>query len=101
MRPDNLFNLQVLDRAIRSAAGGRFFHAVFITSKGKRREMSCRLGVKKHLVNPEDRKRAVYPQAFNGNLTVWDTGKQGYRSIPLARLKSITINGTCHEMEVR
>ena len=101
LRPENLFNLEVLSKAIRSAAGGTFFHACFITSKGKRREMTCRLGVKRYLVNTPVPASEYKARPFNGTLTVWDATVKDYRTIPLKRLESVTIKGTRHTMEVR
>ena len=76
-------------------SNGKIMNVLFVKrTDGQLREMVCRTGVTKHLKGG--------PAAYNFDekhlLPVFDmqveAGKNGYRSIPLESVRSITINGT-------
>lgn len=74
--------------AIRNSAG-RFFGCTFIKANGERRVMWCRYAtveeVKEHRERP-------------GLLTVHDFEKKAWRSIPIARLQELRIDGKTEEV---
>lgn len=69
---------------------GHIFSVTFVKrTTGELREMTCRLGVKKHLKGGEK----SFSDKEKNLLTVFDMTKQGYRSIPLENIVHIKING--------
>lgn len=73
---------------------GRVFRASFIRVDGSLREGVFRLGVTRHLRGGTKK----YDAAAKRLLTVFDMAKQGYRSIALDRLISVTVNGERFEI---
>lgn len=69
--------------------GNRVFGAVFTKRDGTRRTGSFRLGVKRHLTGVG----SSYDRKSRGHLTVFDMNRQGYRTIRLDSLESITVGG--------
>ena len=90
----------LVTKEIKRLIGNRgIFGCTFIKKDGSIRTGSFRLGVKKNLTG--------IGQAYNPeescNLIVYDMNKRGYRTIPLDRVISFTINGnkiggTAHAM---
>jgi len=70
-------------------AGNQIFSAVFIKKNGERREMVCRLGVKKHLKGGE----LAYDAKARNLLPVFDMQKEAYRMININTLVELKING--------
>jgi len=78
-----------LFQSVLESTKGKFFGVTFIKADGSSRNMTCRLGVHKHVsggglkYNPRER----------GNVIVWDTSIKGYRTIKLDRLVSLRFSG--------
>jgi len=70
------------------STGGKFFSVVFEKKDKSVREMTCRLGVQKHLKGGESTLTA-YPQY----VTVFDVEKEDYRAINLDTLLQIKTGG--------
>lgn len=68
---------------------GKIFNAIFVKKNGELREMTCRLGVTKHLKGGE---RAYNPSDYD-LVCVFDMQAEGYRSINLNTLQTLTIGG--------
>ena len=68
---------------------GKIFGVSFTKKDGSNREMTARLGVKKHLKGGE---RVYNPEDYN-MLFVFDTHKEGYRTIPFDRLLEVRFKG--------
>jgi hypothetical protein len=69
---------------------GQIFSVEFIKrTTGELRRMVCRLGVKKHLKGGT----AAYDAKEHNLLTVFDMEKNGYRSIPVEAVLSLTVHG--------
>ena len=70
-------------------ADGRIFGVSFIKrSTGELRHMRARVGVKSHLRGG----KKGYDAEVKNLLTVFDVDANGYRSIPLEGIQSLTIN---------
>lgn len=75
--------------------GGKIFKVVFTKKDGTERVMVCRRGVKSHLkggvlrYNPKD----------YDLITVFDMQKKQYRSINMATIKEITVQGETYSVE--
>jgi hypothetical protein len=80
--------MQELIKTIKEEIGGKFFSVSFIKKDGTLREMTCRLGVTKHLKGGELKHN---PSDF-GHLVVFDLQKQAYRTINLNTLKKIKLD---------
>ena len=78
-----------LFQSVVQSTRGRFFGVTFVKADGSLRNMTCRIGVSKHVsgrglkYNPTDR----------GNVIVWDTSVKSYRTIKLDRLISLRFSG--------
>lgn len=71
-------------------ADGRFFSVTFIKrTTGESRHMQARLGVTKRLKGGAKQ----YDDAGKNLLTVFSTDANGYRSIPIDLIQSITVKG--------
>ena len=70
---------------------GQFFTVEFVKKDGTLRKMNCRTGVKKYLVK-NGRTIKTTPAIENGILKVYDV-KNGYRSINIDTIKTISIGG--------
>lgn len=68
---------------------GRIFSVSFHKKDGTLREMTARLGVKKHLKGGT----LSYNPKEHNNLIVFDMVKKGYRTIPFDRVISLKANG--------
>ena len=68
---------------------GKIFSVSFTKKDGSNREMTARLGVTKHLTG----KGRVYNPADYNMLCVFDTHKEGYRTIPFERLLEVRFRG--------
>tara|TARA_R110000824_G_C15152316_1_gene671159 strand:+ start:1017 stop:1292 length:276 start_codon:yes stop_codon:yes gene_type:complete len=68
---------------------GKIFSVSFTKKDGSHRDMTARLGVTKHLKGGE---RAFNPDDYN-MLFVFDTHKEGYRTIPFDRLLELRFRG--------
>lgn len=74
-------------------ADSRFFNVEFIKrSTGELRTMQARLGVKKHLEGGSK----AYDDKTKNLLTVFSTDANGYRSIPIDLIQSMTVKGTTY-----
>ena len=67
----------------------QFFAVVFLNKNGELRPMNCRLGVKKHLKGG----KLSYNAEARNNLIVFDMQKEGYRTINLDTLITISMKG--------
>ena len=65
------------------------FSVVFLKKNGELRPMTCMLGVKKHLKGG----RLTYNPKERNNLIVFDMQKEGYRTINLDTLITISMKG--------
>ena len=65
------------------------FAVVFLKKSGELRPMNCRLGVKKHLKGG----KLSYNAEARNNLIVFDMQKEGYRTINLDTLITISMKG--------
>lgn len=75
-------------KAILQTAGSHIFHVTFVKKNGDIREMTCKLGVVKHL------KGGASTTAHKTNLlTVFDMNAKGYRSVNLDTVISAKIDG--------
>lgn len=68
---------------------GKIFSVSFTKKDGSHRDMSARLGVKKHL---RGGKASFNPNDYN-MLFVFDVHKEGYRTIPFERLLEVRFKG--------
>lgn len=68
---------------------GKVFSVTFIKKDGTERDMTCRLGVTKHLKGGEQ----AYDPAEHDLICVFDMIKEGYRSISLNTLKRVKVEG--------
>lgn len=80
--------------ALMRQTNGHVFSVTFIKKDGSERDMTCRLGVKKHLRGGE---RAYDPADYD-LLCVFDMAKEAYRSISLNTLKRVKVEGTEYEV---
>lgn len=82
-------------------APGRIFGVKFTKrSDGSVREMQCRLGVRKHLVGTiDDGLKKEDVDVRSQLLTVFDTVKKDYRSIPVDAVIEIKMNGVTYPIE--
>lgn len=71
----------------RRLVGNKFFTATFVKANGETRRMTARLGVRKYLRGTGASKQT------RGLVTVWDCGKQSYRSFHLSAVRSLRANG--------
>jgi hypothetical protein len=79
---------------IKKAAKKEIVSGVFIKKDGSERTMTFRLGVRKNLQGGENKvERLDRPY-----MTVFDMQKDGYRTVNLRTLKSITVNGVTYEV---
>ena len=79
---------------IKKTAKKGIISGVFIKKDGSERTMTFRLGVKKNLKGGENKvERLDRPY-----LTVFDMQKDGYRTVNLRTLKSITVNRVKYEV---
>lgn len=84
----NIITIENAAKLIKST-NGRIFSASFVKKDGSSREMTCRLGVKKHLKGGE----LAYDPSEYDLMTVFDLQKNQYRMINLDTITSITVNG--------
>lgn len=76
-------------------SSGRIFCVEFVPrTKNELRQMTCRLGVRRHLKNGP----AAYKPAEKGLVWVFDMTKQAYRSIPTEGLLRVKIDGEWQEV---
>tara|TARA_R110002073_G_scaffold144222_3_gene296295 strand:+ start:2732 stop:3010 length:279 start_codon:yes stop_codon:yes gene_type:complete len=68
---------------------GKIFSVSFTKKDGSHRDMTARLGVTKHLTG---KGRVYNPDDYN-MLCVFDTHKEGYRTIPFERLLEVRFKG--------
>ena len=69
---------------------GKIFGVSFTKKDGSRRDMTARLGVKKHL------KGGTSCNTNKSMLPVYDLKAKGYRNINLESLQSVIVNGVNH-----
>lgn len=74
---------------IKKTIGNKIFSVEFIKKDGTVREMTCRLGVTKHLKGGE----LKHDANALGHLVVFDMQKQAYRTINFNTLKRIKLEG--------
>ena len=82
-------------KQIRALVGSKIFSVVFEKKDGTLREMTCRLGVKKHLKVGE----LSYDPEEKNYLVVFDMQSEGYRTININTLKKIKFEGVTYEIE--
>jgi hypothetical protein len=81
--------LELAKSAIENS-NGRIFSVKFLKKDGTVRDMTCRLGVKKHVKGVG----LNYCPQEHDLITVFDMGKKDYRSVPLdSSLLLVKING--------
>ena len=73
---------------------GKIFSVSFTKKNGEPREMTARLGVKKHLTG----KGRVYNPSDYNILCAFDTHKKGYRTIPFERLLEVRFRGKKYDV---
>jgi len=83
-----------LNEIVELTKNGNIFSAVFIKKNGERREMVCRLGVKKHLKGGQ----LAYDAKGRNLLPVFDMQKEGYRMINVNTLVQLKINGKTYKL---
>ena len=83
-----------LNEIVELTKNGNIFSAVFIKKNGERREMVCRLGVKKHLKGGQ----LAYDAKGRNLLPVFDMQKEGYRMININTLVQLKINGKTYNL---
>jgi hypothetical protein len=83
-----------LNEIVELTKNGNIFSAVFIKKNGERREMVCRLGVKKHLKGGS----LAYDAKGRNLLPVFDMQKEGYRMININTLVQLKINGKTYKL---
>ena len=83
-----------LNEIVELTKNGNIFSAVFIKKNGERREMVCRLGVKKHLKGGQ----LAYDAKSRNLLPVFDMQKEGYRMINVNTLVQLKINGKTYNL---
>lgn len=81
-------------KKFKSLVGNKIFTVSFIKKDGTERKMTCRFGVKKHLQGGE----LKYNPEKLGYLTVYDLQSEGYRTINVNTLKSLTFSGVTYEL---
>jgi hypothetical protein len=74
--------------------GGRFFTAVFKKQDGSKRVMNGRTGVKRYLKGGVN--RVVKPS--NSYITMFDVHARGYRTLNLATLEELHLNGAVYKV---
>lgn len=74
------------------ALGGKFFRVQFIKKDGTLRDMTCRLGVKKHLKGGEP----AFDAEARNMIFVWDVESKGYRTINFETVQSIVVDEVFH-----
>lgn len=70
-------------------SNGRIMNIVFIKKDGTRRSMNCRLGVHKGVTG----KGMRYYPILKGLLTVYDMGKNDFRTVNLKTIERVKISG--------
>jgi hypothetical protein len=80
---------------IKKELGSKIFSVSFYKKDGTLREMTCRLGVTKHLKGGE---LSHNPSDF-GHLIVYDMKSEGYRTINLNTLVKIKFEGKEYNFE--
>ena len=84
---------QAIVTAVREKVGSTIFHIVFIKrTNGEVRHMNCRLGVSKGVTGVG----MAYDPIKKGLLTVYDTDKQAYRSVPLDGVAYAKVRGVLY-----
>ena len=73
---------------------GQMFSVTFLKKDGTVREMTARLGVKKHLAGGE----LKFDAEGRGYLPVFDMGQKDYRMINLNTLMTVKMDGTLYRV---
>jgi hypothetical protein len=73
---------------------GKFFTAVFKKKDGSKRVMNGRIGVTRYLKGGEN--KVVRPD--NSYITMFDVHAQGYRTLNLATLEELHLNGAVYKV---
>lgn len=81
-------------KKIKELVGSKIFSVTFTKKDGTLREMTCRVGVKKHLKGGELK---YNPEELN-YLTVFDMQAQDYRTININTLKKIKVDGVEYDL---
>ena len=68
---------------------GKIFNVTFVQLNGNIRNITARLGVKKHLKN----KGFSHDPVSKGNLTVYSLSDEGYRTVKIGNILRIKCNG--------
>jgi len=83
------------ERKIRNT-NGKIFTVVFTKrTTGERREMNCRMKVKKHLKGGGP----AYNFKKKNLISVYDLGKEGYRCIPIEGITHLRVGGKSFKVE--
>lgn len=85
---------ETLRSIIKELAGGTIFGCTFTKKNGEVRDMTCRLGVKKHLRGGE----LPFCPVEKGLLPVYDLQKEGYRMINLNTITELRIGGNVYRL---
>ena len=88
---------EALVEAIRDTKG-KIFNVMFVKKDGTLRDMTCRVGVKKHASGTQPEISATRKKTLNGKqmVTVYDMSKKGYRVINTHSL----VHFKCGEIEL-
>lgn len=70
-------------------SNGRIMNIVFTKKEGTLRSMNCRLGVKKGVTG----KGMRYYPILKGLLTVYDMGKNDFRTVNLKTIQRVKVSG--------
>jgi hypothetical protein len=81
-------------KQIKELVGSKIFSVTFVKKDGTLREMTCRVGVTKHLKGGELK---YSPESLN-YLTVFDMQAQDYRTININTLKKIKVDGVEYDL---
>jgi hypothetical protein len=81
-------------KQIKELVGSKIFSVTFVKKDGTLREMTCRVGVTKHLKGGELK---YSPESLN-YLTVFDMKAQDYRTININTLKKIKVDGVEYDL---
>ncbi len=84
-----------LRKLIKTLTGDRIFGVTFVKKDKSIRDMTCKLGVKKHLKGGE----LPYDPVEKGLLPVFDMQKGEYRTVNLKTLTEIRANGQVYKIK--
>lgn len=81
-------------KKLRELVGSKIFSVTFEKKDGTLREMTCRLGVTRHLKGGE---LSYSPEDYN-YLVVFDMQKEAYRTINVNTLRKFKLDGVTYDL---